>query len=110
MNPTILGVIGPGFLNQVPTLLRNLDRLYSQNSGIHIRNPNKGPRFLNSGSYISVRVADIEAGELETKSEKSTLAIPLNPKPVNDGHGSCSIAKDSSSPRHPIDFHSVFRI
>ena len=22
MNPTILGVIGPGFLNQVPTLLR----------------------------------------------------------------------------------------
>ena len=23
MNPTILGVIGPGFLNQVPTLRRN---------------------------------------------------------------------------------------
>ena len=23
MNPTILGVIGPGFLNQVPTLVRN---------------------------------------------------------------------------------------
>ena len=22
MNPTILGVIGPGFLNQVPTLMR----------------------------------------------------------------------------------------
>ena len=25
MNPTILGVIGPGFLNQVPTLCRYLD-------------------------------------------------------------------------------------
>ena len=23
MNPNILGVIGPGFLNQVPTVLRN---------------------------------------------------------------------------------------
>ena len=25
MNPTILGVIGPGFLNQVPTLVMGMD-------------------------------------------------------------------------------------
>ena len=26
MNPTILGVIGPGFLNQVPTLVKPMQR------------------------------------------------------------------------------------
>ena len=32
MNPTILGVIGPGFLNQVPTLHNNETRV---GGGLH---------------------------------------------------------------------------
>ena len=35
MNPTILGVIGPGFLNQVPTLVRVSEGLRAQ--GLHIQ-------------------------------------------------------------------------
>ena len=46
MNPTILGVIGPGFLNQVPTFIRSV--LF------YVRKPNSignhlGPYSNNSG-------------------------------------------------------------
>ena len=41
MNPTIFGVIGPGFLNQVPTLW-----LLSRASPKAIRSPSKGSRFM----------------------------------------------------------------
>ena len=40
MNPTVLGVIGPGFLNQVPTLPTNIAQIPTSKA---IRTPLKGP-------------------------------------------------------------------
>ena len=39
MNPTVLGVIGPGFLNQVPTLSRSWDEAWAWPAYLHASVP-----------------------------------------------------------------------
>ena len=51
MNPTILGVLGPGFLNQVPTLPK--EGCWSSTLLPSIRDsPNKAQEQKGHGSYI----------------------------------------------------------
>ena len=79
MNPTILGVIGPGFLNQVPTLLQPGDLKQESN-----QRPTRHFAILMPLLESRSPGKPLKHEALELCGQFSTLGAPknMNPKPL----------------------------